>query len=353
MILLPVRARGVRSPNEFRPIVLETVKGADVTVTQQAHRSAPEPNKDSAVRDAERRGRRERWMRRGPLLPALLFSIIVTQLPFLATIVISFRRWDTDRPDRYGWAAFDNYKRVFTDPTILSDVWHSVWLTVTVVLVSLVFGLSIALLLNRKFRGRSAVRTMMIAPFLIVPAASAYFWKQGMFDPNIGFISGVLTWIRRIFDPGATAVALDVISPHPMLAVQIALIWQWTPFMTLILLAGLQSRPTDILEAAAVDGANGWQVFSRLTLPHLRQYLELAVLLGAIYIIQQFDAVFIITPRNLETQNLPYLIYSTLYDSHDNGLASAQGVVIVIFTIIIATFALRTVSTLFRQEYTR
>lgn len=313
-------------------------------------RGTPPSASDPAVLDAENRARKQRWVRRAPLMPALVFAILVTQLPFLATIVFSFRTWDTDRPRNYSWAGFKNYRRVFTDPTILADVGHSVVMTVSVVVGSLLLGLGIALLLNREFLGRGLVRTMLIAPFLIVPAAAAYFWKQGMFDANIGFINGFLTWVHRLFDSTAPVSAVDILSPHPMLAVIIALIWQWTPFMTLILLAGLQSRPGDVLEAAAVDGASGWKMFTNLTLPHMRQYLELGGLLGAIYIIQQFDAVFIITPRNLETQNLPYLIYSTLYDSHDNGLASAQGVVIVIFTIIIATFALRTVSSLFKEE---
>ena len=128
-----------------------------------------------------------------------------------------------------------------------------------------------------------------------------------------------------------------------MLAVQITLIWQWTPFMTLILLAGLQTRPGEILEAAAVDGATPWQMFTHMTLPHMRQYLELAGMLGAIYILQTFDMIFILTPLNPQTENLPYPIYQTLYSAKDYGLASAQGVVIVILTIIVATFALKDV----------
>jgi sorbitol/mannitol transport system permease protein len=120
--------------------------------------------------------------------------------------------------------------------------------------------------------------------------------------------------------------------------------------MTLILLAGLQSRPLDVIEAAGIDGANGWQVFRYMTFPHLRQYLELGGLLGSIYVVQNFDAVFTITSGGLGTANLPYTIYQTFYNAQDYGRASAAGVVVVIGTIIIATFALRTVSTLFREE---
>ncbi len=308
---------------------------------------------DVAAQNVNRRAKKEAWVRRAPLLPALLFTVIVTQLPFVATLIFSFRRWNTNHPDRYGWAGFANYKNAFTDPTVLHDVVHTVVLTVTVVLVSLIFGMGIALLLNRNFAGRAVVRTFMIAPFLIVPVAAALFWKFGMLSSGEGFINGLNTMVRRIFDHNAAAASGDILGVHPLLSVEIALIWQWTPFMTLILLAGLQSRPGDILEAAAVDGATGWQTFVSLTLPHMRQYLELAGLLGAIYIIQNFDTVFALTPLNVSTENLPNLIYQTLYSSNDNGLASAQGVIIVIGTFIIATFALRTVSSLFREETAR
>ncbi|MTD14426.1 ABC transporter permease subunit [Nakamurella sp. YIM 132087] len=306
----------------------------------------------SAVADATRRAKKEAWLRRAPLLPGLIFTIIVTQLPFVVTIVLSFRRWDADRPRLSGWT-LRNYQEVFSDSGILSAMWHTVILTVSVVVISLVFGLGIALLLNRTFRGRGAVRTMMIAPFLIVPVAAATFFRYGVFDASNGLLAGIVTSFKRIFDPDAAAATISIAESQPMLTIIITLVWQWTPFMTLILLAGLQSRPGDILEAAAVDGANGWQVFRSLTMPHMRQYLELAGLLGAIYIIQNFDAVFTLTPLNPQTENLPYLIFRTIQADSDYGLASAQGVVVVILTIVIATFALRTVSSLFKEENAR
>jgi sorbitol/mannitol transport system permease protein len=306
----------------------------------------------AAVRDARRREKREAWSRRMPLLPGLIFAIVVTQLPFIVTIVLSFRRWDADRPKISGWT-LRNYEQVFSDSEILSAMWHTVVLTVSVVLISLVLGLCIALLLNRTFRGRGAVRTMMIAPFLIVPVAAATFFRYGVFDASNGLLAGIITSVKRIFDPNAPAATISIAEQHPMLTIIITLVWQWTPFMTLILLAGLQSRPGDILEAAAVDGASTWQIFRSLTMPHMRQYLELAGLLGAIYIIQNFDAVFTLTPLNPQTQNLPYLIFRTIQSESDYGLASAQGVVVVIITIVIATFALRTVSSLFKEENKR
>ena len=139
----------------------------------------------------------------------------------------------------------------------------------------------------------------------------------------------------------------------PLASIEVSLIWQWTPFMMLILLAGLQSRPLDVIEAARIDGASTWEIFRYMTFPHLRQYLELGALLGSIYIVQNFDAVFVITSGGLGTANLPYTIYQTFYNAQDYGRASAAGVVVVIGTILIATLALRTVSSLFREEGSR
>jgi sorbitol/mannitol transport system permease protein len=314
-----------------------------VTVERgQETRERPAPRPGGALR------RSADWARRAPLLPALVFMILLTQLPFVATLVISFMNWNAYYPNERGFAGFGNYARVLTDVSTRDAIIVTIELTVVVVLVSLVLGLLIALLLDRKFFGRGAVRTMMITPFLIVPVAAALLWKHAMFNPTYGLINGVLTWLF-----GANAAQPDWISTFPLVAIEIDLIWQWTPFMMLILLAGLQSRPLDVIEAARIDGAGSWQIFRYMTFPHLRQYLELGSLLGAIYIVQTFDPVFVITSGGLGTANLPYIIYQMFYQAHDYGRASAAGVIVLIGTIVIATLALRTVSSLFRQEATR
>jgi sorbitol/mannitol transport system permease protein len=289
------------------------------------------------------------WTRRAPLMPALIFMIIVTQLPFVVTLIISFMNWNAYYPDERGFAGFRNYIRVFTDVNMRDAVWTTVKLTVGVVLLSLLLGLGIALLLDRKFRGRGLVRTMMIAPFLVVPVSAALIWKHALYNPEYGLFNGVLTWIWGLFGSDNPPQP-DWISAAPLWSIIFALVWQWTPFMMLILLAGLQGRPLDVIEAARIDGANNWQIFASMTLPHLRQYLELGALLGSIYIVQVFDAVFVITSGGLGTANLPYAIYTIFYNAHDYGRASAAAVVVVIATIILATLALRTVSSLFREE---
>jgi sorbitol/mannitol transport system permease protein len=274
--------------------------------------------------------------------------IVVTQLPFVATLVISFYDWNALYPDQRHFAGLANYSEVLTTPDLRKSVGTTVLLTVTVVLVSLVLGLLLALLLDRRFRGRAAVRTMLIAPFLLVPIAAALLWKHVLFNPEYGLFNGILHAIG-----GEGAPQPDWISEMPLMAVEASLIWQWTPFMMLILLAGLQSRDPQLVEAARMDGAGDWQVFVHITLPHLRRYLELGVLLGSIYIVQNFDAVYTITSGGLGTANLPYTIYQTFYQAHENGLASAAGVIVVIGSIVLATFALRVVSSLFREEASR
>jgi sorbitol/mannitol transport system permease protein len=266
-------------------------------------------------------------------------------------VVISFLNWNALYPDQRRFTGVDNYRTVLTDPALRSSIVTTVILTVAVVLISLVLGLGIALLLDRTFLGRGAVRTLMIAPFLVVPTAAALLWKHALYNPEYGLLNGGLSALWRLF--GGTAPQPDWITAMPKGAVITALVWQWTPFMMLILLAGLQSRPAESMEAARVDGGSPWQIFRYVTLPHLRQYLELGALLGSIYIVQNFDAVFTITSGGLGTANLPYTIYQTFYQAHDYGQASAAGVVVVIGSIIIATFALRVVSSLFREEARR
>jgi sorbitol/mannitol transport system permease protein len=303
------------------------------------------PVRTDSGRSVTRLQRAGDWSRRAPLLPALVFLVIVTQLPFVATLVISFMNWNALYPDDKGFTGLHNYAEVFTDATLRSSVFETIILTVSVVVVSLVLGLCVALLLNRSFRGRGAVRTLMIAPFLVVPVAAALLWKHALFNPEYGLLNGTLHKLL-----GDSAPQPDWITQTPTVAVVAALVWQWTPFMMLILLAGLQSQPLDAIEAAKVDGASAWQTFRYLTFPHLRRYLELGALLGSIYIVQNFDAVFTLTSGGLGTANLPYTIYTTFYQAHDYGRASAAGVVVVIGTIAIATFALRVVSSLFREE---
>jgi sorbitol/mannitol transport system permease protein len=285
--------------------------------------------------------RRTGWGRRGPLLPALVFTIIVTQLPFLVTLYYSLESWSLVRPGSQHFVGFSNYAQVFEDSQFRTTALNTIIMTVGSVLIAMLIGIGLALVLDRKFLGRGIVRTLLITPFLIMPVGAALLWKTTMFDPTYGFVD----WILRPFGIGH----FDWIGSFPLGSVMIEMIWQWTPFMMLLVLAGLQSQPKDIIEAAGCDGARPFAIFRELTLPHLRRYIELGVVLGAIYVVNDFDAVYMMTQGGpgISSANLPFYIYQRAFLGFQVGQAAAMGVVVVVATIIVATFALRLIFTSF------
>jgi sorbitol/mannitol transport system permease protein len=301
------------------------------------------------VPGARGRGRTagEAWSRRLPLMPALLFTIAVTQIPFLLTIYYSLQSWNLAKPGSPHWVGLRNYGDVFSDPVFYGALLHTIEITFGAVVIATALGLGLALLLDRKFLGRGLARTLLISPFLVMPAAAALLWKTTMLDPVYGIVNWVLGWF------GGGGVAF--VSAHPMGSVIATVVWQWTPFEMLILLAGLQSQPRDVLEAARMDGATAWASFREFTLPHLRTYLELGILLGAIYIVNTFDAIYMLTQGGpgTATTNLPFYIYQRAFQGFDVGQAAALGVVTVVGTIIVATIALRVVFRSFIENEAR
>ncbi|WP_271404435.1 carbohydrate ABC transporter permease [Kocuria palustris] len=302
------------------------------TVATPSDTRAAEP---ASRRSAEERAKRDAFRRRLPLLPALIFTIALTQLPFLITIWYSLRSWNLLNEDSDRFVGLRNYLAIFTDSTFRGAALNSILYTLACVLFALILGMIFALLLDRAFLGRGLARTLLITPFLIMPVASAMLWSVSMFNPSYGLVNWMIGLVG--IDP------VDWTSQMPRISVIVALVWQWTPFMMLLLLAGLQSQPRDVLEAARVDGASKIQSFVLITLPHMRRYIELCVLLGAIYVVNTFDQIYLMTAGGPGTQsaNLPFYIYQRAFLGFDVGQAAAMGVVVVIGTIIIATWALR------------
>lgn len=285
------------------------------------------------------------WLKRLPLLPAMVFTIVVTQIPFVLTLWYSFQKYNLNYPARpKQFPTLANYREVFADPVFRTAALNTLLFTVVPVLAAVLLGLGIAILLNRRVFGRGLLRTLIISPFLVMSAAAALVWKYSILDTTFG----VLNFVLKPFGVHDT----NWIGTHSQLTIITFLTWQWTPFMVLILLAGLQSQDEEVLEAARVDGAGLWRTFRSLTLPHLRTYLELGVLLGSIYIVQAFDSIYLITQGGpaTDTTNLPYYIYQTAFQAYDIGRASAMSVVVVVATILIATVALRTISSVFSDE---
>src|SRR6266568_2744965 len=178
------------------------------------------------------------WRRRLPLLPALLFAILVTQLPFLVSIYYSLTdlkdKTQSLVPEPTRFVGLENYRTLLSNQFFRDAMWTSVKMTVLAVLLSLLFGTAFAMLLDRKFLGQGLVRTLLITPFLLMPVVVGLIWKNQMFND----LYGVINWV--IHKLGATPV--DFVSRHPTTSIIIVLIWQWTPFMMLIMLAGLQSQ---------------------------------------------------------------------------------------------------------------
>lgn len=311
-----------------------------MTATAEAPAGGSSAAQQQSGSDKKQSDSREGWVRRAPLLPALIFAIIVTQVPFLFTLFYSLQSWNLVRPGSRAFVGFDNYIAVFGDRVFRGAALNTILITGGCVLISLLIGLGLALLLDRPFPGRGLARTLLITPFLVMPVAGALLWKTTMFDPTFGIVNFVL----GPFGGGE--------STYPLAAIIIALVWQWTPFMMLLLLAGVQSQDRSSLEAAAVDGAGPFQMFVSITLPHMRRYIELSVLLGAIYIVNTFDHIYMMTSGGPGTAsaNLPFYIYQRAFLGFDVGEAAAMGVVVVVGTIIVATFALRVIFKSFTQE---
>jgi polyol transport system permease protein len=291
--------------------------------------------------------RRESWTRRLPLLPAFVYVFLVTQIPFVLTIYYSFFSWNLLKPGSFRFSGLDNYSTLLTDESVRTAVLNTVVLTVFVIGISVVLGLGVALILNSEVFGKGLMRTLMIAPFLIMPTAGALIWKHTLLNPLYGLLPYLLTPI------GLGRV--DWIGRFPMVTVIGVEVWRWTPFMMLIILAGLQSQNPEILEAARVDGANALQAFRRITLPLVRPFIELGALLGSLFVVQTYDSIYMLTygGPGEDTTNVPFLLYLVAFQGYSIGKASAIGVVAVILTIIVATFALRTFFTIFQVEARR
>ncbi len=280
--------------------------------------------------------------------PGLLFLVIVTQVPFVVAIYFSFNGWNLTRPTSRGFLGWDrmwrNYSRILQNQDFYTVIWNTIVLTGSVVIITFVFGLILAMLLNRPFPGRSLARTLLISPFLVMPVAAAVLWKNVLLDPTFG-ISTMLQkslglQVSYLFEAAPMATVIAIVS------------WQWTPFVMLILLAGLQSLPDSTLEAASIDGASGFSLFRFIVLPHLRRFIEIALLLETIFVLNVFGIIDIATAGGpgLATTNLPYQIFLEYTKRFNIGRASAYGIFAIILANIVVVFLLRIISQQQKEE---
>jgi sorbitol/mannitol transport system permease protein len=269
------------------------------------------------------------------LLPTIGFLIVMTQVPLIFTLRYSLDRWNLLRPERRGYIGLRNFERILTDDDFFIVIRNTLNLTLVSVFVSLVLGIALALLLYRDFAGRGVVRTILITPFLIMPTAAAVLWKNVLFDPSFGLFSALFKMV------GLAPVAW--LEEYPMPSIIAIIVWQWTPFMMLIMLAGLQSLSHELIEAAQIDGANPFRIFLNIILPHLFRYIETAILLQTLFILSVFGVIFVTTlgGPGISTTNLAFDIYREAFLEWDVGRASALGVFAIVVANIVVTLFIR------------
>jgi sorbitol/mannitol transport system permease protein len=241
-----------------------------------------------------------------------------------------------NRPDiEPGWVGIDNYIRFITS----SSFWPSVQTTLIIVggvlLITVVFGVMLALLLDQPMWGQGAVRIFVIAPFFVMPTVSALVWKNIFMDP----INGLLAHLWRFF--GAEPVVW--LSDVPIFSIIMIVSWQWLPFATLILLTAIQSLDSEQLEAAEMDGASPIARFFYMILPHMSRAITIVILIQTIFLLSIFAEIFVTTGGAFGTRTLSYLIFQRVLESQNVGLGSAGGVYAIILANIVAYFLMRIV----------
>ena len=270
-------------------------------------------------------------------IPALIFMLIMTQIPFLLAIWFSLHSWNLLNPSEgFPFVGLSNYIHEFVaDPSFWPVIGQTIILVFGATALALVGGTVLALLLDRQFIGRNVLRGLATIPFLVTPAAMAINWKNLFLSPNFGIVDWLLHSLGFHIVAWFSAVPLE--------SIMLILAWEWTPFVMLVILAGLQSIPDEIYEAAKVDGANDFMTFWRITLPMLQKAYQIALLFGTIFIFQTFGEIFLTTAGGpgTATMTLPFYTYQTAFISDQIGLAAALGVIGVVLAIIAARGALR------------
>jgi sorbitol/mannitol transport system permease protein len=280
-----------------------------------------------AVPKVTRRGQ-EQWLH----LPALVYMIVMTQIPFVLAVWFSLHAWNLLVPaEGFPFVGLANYiTEFFYDPNFWPVMGHTLELVVGAMVLAIIGGTLLALLLNRPLPGRNVVRAIATVPFLLTPSVMALVWKNLILSPS----TGIIDWLLHVV--GLPAVAW--FSSLPLESIIIIVAWEWTPFVMLVILAGLQSIPDEVMEAAKVDGATAWITFWRVVIPLLRKPYEIALLFGTIFIFQTFGEIYLTTAGGpgLATNTLPYYTYRTALSSFQIGLAAALGVIGVIVAILAA-----------------
>jgi multiple sugar transport system permease protein len=263
------------------------------------------------------------------ITPAVIVMIAVAAFPIFYAIWLSLQRYDLRFPAQAHFIGFSNYGAVLTSPYW----WHALWVTLIITVVSLVIefvlGMALALLMFRTLFFRGTVRTIILIPYGIVTVAAAYGWQYA-WTPNTGYLSALFNNSAPLTKTG-TALAVIILAE----------IWKTTPFMALLLMAGLSLVPEDLQKAARVDGASAWQRFVRITLPLMKPAILVALLFRTLDAFRVFDNIYILTAGGNGTYSVSILGYDNLFRALNLGIGSAISILIFICVAIIAFIYIR------------
>ena len=277
----------------------------------------------------------KRFLPRALLTPAVLTLFLWMIVPLVMTLYFSSIRYNLMQPGEKEFIGLMNFEFFITDPDFWPSVVNTVVLIGSVIVITVVLGVGLALLVNQPFPGRGIARVLLISPFFVMPTVNALLWKHMMMNP----IYGVLAQVSIFF--GLTPI--NWLEDFPLLSVIIMVAWQWLPFACLIFITSLQSLDSDQMEAADMDGAKAYQKFWYLTLPHLARPIAVVIMIEMIFLIGVFAEISTTTgggPGNAST-NMTYLIFKQALLNFDVGVASAGALFAVILANIAAFFLVR------------
>ena len=267
--------------------------------------------------------------------PAVLLLLGWMLVPLGLTLYFSLLRYNLLMPGMERWTGLDNYYYFLTDPAFFDAIWNTLLLVGGVLSISVVGGVLLALLLDQPFWGRGIVRVLVIAPFFIMPTVSALVWKNMFMNP----VSGLFAYAAKTLG----LEPLDFLAHAPLFSIILIVSWQWLPFAALILLTALQSLDSEQLEASEMDGANYWNRFVFIVLPHLARAITVVILIQTIFLLSIFAEILVTTnggPGTAST-NLTFLIYAQSLLQFDVGGGAAGGVIAIILANIVAIFLMR------------
>ncbi|MFF2652261.1 carbohydrate ABC transporter permease [Streptomyces sp. NPDC058045] len=294
-----------------------------------APRLGPDGSSASGSRLRARRRRRDRLLFAAFVAPNFFFLLVFAYWPVVYNGYLSLTDWDMISPVRH-LVGLDNYRSLLTDPEFLGTLWTTVLFVVGVVAGGLVLGLGTALLLNQRLRGQSAVRTLTFAPYVLSGAAIGTLWLF-VFDPNYGLLRPLLAPL------GLTAPAMMTDSRWALTGLILVYLWKNTGFVAVVYLAGLQSLPREVYEAAALDGAGPWTRLRSVTLPLLSPVTFFLLVTCTISTFQAFDVIAMMTGGGpgTSTSILSWFIYDQGFRTFDAGRAAASALVMFVVLLLI------------------